>query len=81
MLREMGLQVPADVSIIGFDDLPLSVFLTPRLTTVRQPAHEMGLQAASLLFDLLDGSQADTITELPTTLQLRESVCTPGDAV
>lgn len=78
--REVGLRVPADVSITGIDDLPFSVFLTPRLTTVRQPAHEMGLKAASILFDLLDGREVEAISELPQTLQLRESVCPPWDA-
>lgn len=75
--RENGLRVPTDVSISGFDDVPMAVFLTPRLTTVRQPAREMGFQAASTLFDLLDGNEADPITELATTVQLRESVSSP----
>ncbi|WP_308112780.1 substrate-binding domain-containing protein [Pseudonocardia oceani] len=48
--REVGLRVPEDVSVVGFDDLPVSALLTPRLTTVRQPAHDMGFRAASALF-------------------------------
>lgn len=77
--RELGLRVPEDVSVVGFDDLPLSVFLTPRLTTVRQPAHEMGFKAASILFDLFDGLEVDAMTELGTKVQLRESVSGPVD--
>ncbi|WP_372462995.1 substrate-binding domain-containing protein [Pseudonocardia kujensis] len=47
-----------DVSILWFDDLPVSALLTPRLTTVRQPAHEMGFRAASALFDLLENDES-----------------------
>jgi LacI family transcriptional regulator len=77
--REAKLRVPDDVSIVGFDDLPLSAFLTPRLTTVRQPAHEMGYRAASALFDLLEHGEVGKIAELPVTVQLRESVCPPQE--
>jgi DNA-binding LacI/PurR family transcriptional regulator len=75
--REVGLRVPQDVSIVGFDDLPVSALLTPRLTTVRQPAHDMGYRAASALFDLLENDESGAIGELPATVQLRDSVCPP----
>ncbi|MCH8189706.1 MAG: substrate-binding domain-containing protein [Proteobacteria bacterium] len=44
--RETGLRVPEDISIVGFDDLPIAQCTTPQLTTVRVPAHEMGRRAA-----------------------------------
>lgn len=75
--REAGLRVPEDVSIVGFDDLPLSRLLTPRLTSVRQPAHDMGFRAASVLFDLIEGKEAGEIGQLATSVQLRSSVCPP----
>lgn len=75
--REVGLRVPADVSVVGFDDLPVSALLTPRLTSVRQPAHDMGFRAASALFDLLEKGESGAIGELPAAVQVRESVCPP----
>lgn len=75
--RQVGLRVPDDVSIVGFDDLPLSALLTPRLTSVRQPARDMGFRAATALFDLLETGESGAIGELPATLQLRDSVCPP----
>lgn len=48
-LREAGLQVPRDVSVIGFDDIPLASYFDPPLTTLRQPMVELGEQAARLL--------------------------------
>lgn len=76
--REVGLRVPEDVSVVGFDDLPVSALLTPRLTTVRQPAHDMGSRAASALFDLLENDESGAIGELPATVQVRDSVCPPS---
>ncbi|MFC7659099.1 substrate-binding domain-containing protein [Pseudonocardia benzenivorans] len=76
-LREAGLRIPEDVSVVGFDDLPVSALLTPRLTTVRQPAHDMGFRAASALFDLLERGESGAIGELPAVVQVRESVCPP----
>lgn len=51
-----GLRVPQDISVIGFDDLPLSALLTPALTTVRQPALEMGRMAFRILRGQMTGS-------------------------
>ncbi|NMO94034.1 LacI family transcriptional regulator [Actinomycetospora sp. TBRC 11914] len=76
--REVGLRVPEDVSVVGFDDLPFSALLTPRLTTVRQPAHEMGFRAASALFELLENDESGAVGELPATVQIRDSVRPPG---
>ena len=53
-LREAGLDVPGDISIIGFDDT-LGAYLAPQLTTVRLPAYELGQTAARLLIDGLNG--------------------------
>lgn len=51
----MGLQVPRDLSIAGFDDAPLARYCIPPLTTIRQPVVEMGRRAASLLIDKIEG--------------------------
>ena len=48
-LRKAGRQVPADISVIGFDDIPLTSYFDPPLTTIRQPMDELGQRAAQLL--------------------------------
>lgn len=74
--REMGLAVPDDLSVVGFDDIPAAALADPPLTTVRQPALEMGATAARLLFDLIDGRPVDADeVMLPTELIVRAS-CT-----
>jgi LacI family transcriptional regulator len=73
-LREAGIRVPEDISIVGFDDIPESSLITPPLTTVRQPLREMGATAVRLLQRLMD--EPDTTprrTELATQLIVRES--------
>ena len=54
-IREAGLNVPADISVVGFDDIEGAAFHFPSLTTVRQPLHRMGAIAAKTLIDRLEG--------------------------
>ncbi|MFF6843376.1 LacI family DNA-binding transcriptional regulator [Streptomyces tanashiensis] len=76
-LREAGLRVPEDVSVVGFDDLPMARHTEPPLTTVRQPMREMGRAAARLLLPGLDGEPIpDEPVVLPTELVVRGSA--PG---
>jgi DNA-binding LacI/PurR family transcriptional regulator len=56
-LREHGLSVPQDVSVIGFDDIPGAAFYTPSLTTVRQPLNRMGDVAAQVLLERIEGKK------------------------
>lgn len=55
----LGKRVPEDIQIVGFDDIPLSRLLTPSLSTIHQPAYEMGREAAGLLIQLIEGSQVE----------------------
>jgi DNA-binding LacI/PurR family transcriptional regulator len=55
--RERGVRVPADISIVGFDDLFLSSYTDPPLTTIRQPKQEMGREAAGILLELIAGGK------------------------
>ncbi|WP_017688517.1 LacI family DNA-binding transcriptional regulator [Paenibacillus sp. PAMC 26794] len=50
----IGRKVPDDVQVIGFDDIPMSSLLSPALSTIRQPAYEMGREAAGLLIQLVE---------------------------
>ncbi|SMC18338.1 transcriptional regulator, LacI family [Andreprevotia lacus DSM 23236] len=54
-LYQRGIRVPEDVSLVGFDDLPYSSYMAPPLTTVRQPAFEIGMAAAQTLVSVLSG--------------------------
>lgn len=54
-IEEKGLNVPEDISVIGFDDIPAAAYYNPPLTTVRQPTREMGIKAATLLLKLISG--------------------------
>jgi LacI family transcriptional regulator len=54
-LREAGVHVPDDVSVVGFDDLPVAAYVEPALTTVHQPMREVGALAAGLVLDRLAG--------------------------
>jgi len=53
--REAGLRVPEDISVVGFDDIPLAAFSNPGLTTVRQPMQRMGQIAAKTVIDQIEG--------------------------
>jgi len=56
-LRELGLRVPEDVSVVGYDDVPLCEYLAVPLTTLHVPKHEMGTQAAELLVRQIESKQ------------------------
>jgi LacI family transcriptional regulator len=58
-IREAGLSVPEDIAVIGFDDLPLAARTAPALTTVRQPIHQTGSQAAEILMDMIEHPDLD----------------------
>jgi LacI family transcriptional regulator len=72
----LGLTVPDDLSVIGFDNVPESAMASPPLTTIRQPLQQMGAEALRLLVDLLAGIERETHVRLPTDLVVRAS-CTP----
>jgi LacI family transcriptional regulator len=73
-LREAGLRVPRDVSLIGFDDVPYAADLTPSLTTVRVPYEELGRTAVRLALDREETITGDDHVVLSTQLVIRESV-------
>ena len=76
-LRESGLRVPEDVSVVGFDDIQSAGYHNPGLTTVRQPLREMGRTAAELLLKRINRPQADHQDHhiVEPELVVRESTC------
>ena len=76
-LREAGLHVPADVSVVGFDDIPLAAYFDPPLTTVRLPAFELGQAAGRALVERHRRPRRPYRTLLPTELIVRASTASP----
>lgn len=76
-LRQAGRQVPRDVALIGFDDIPAASVIEPALTTVRQPIERMGSMAVDLLLNVLENSSEEKAPAhriiLPTELMVRAS--------
>lgn len=78
-IAESRRRVPEDVSVVGFDDLRLSAFTTPPLTTVQQPAAEIAQRATELLFDLAGGRNVETTRHLlEPRLVVRASTAPPS---
>jgi len=76
--RELGLRVPEDLSVVGYDDLPLAGWIGPELTTVHQPLHEMAGTATRMLLDLARGDRpVNQRLDLATELVVRESTAPP----
>ena len=77
-LREAGLRVPRDCSVVGFDDIPLAAYFDPPLTTIRLPASELGQAAGRALLERIADPSADARrTLLPTELIVRASTAPP----
>jgi LacI family transcriptional regulator len=74
-----GLRVPEDLSVIGYDDLPMAAWTTPPLTTVRQPIVEKGRLAARLLIQQMQGREVESPPPLETSLVVRGSTSKPRD--
>jgi LacI family transcriptional regulator len=80
-VRDRGLRVPADVSVVGYDDIPFSAWLEPALTTVAQDTSEMGRWAVERLVERIAGHAsepaADGVVLLPVRLRIRASTAPP----
>ncbi|WP_435738529.1 LacI family DNA-binding transcriptional regulator [Cellulosimicrobium sp. PMB13] len=76
--RELGLRVPEDLSVVGYDDLPLARWIGPELTTVHQPLQEMAGTATRMVLDLARGERPVNLRlDLATELVVRESTAPP----
>ncbi|MEC8153537.1 MAG: substrate-binding domain-containing protein, partial [Pseudomonadota bacterium] len=78
-LSRQGFSVPEDVSVIGFDDIEVSGFFVPALTTISQPRLELGRMAARMLLDRINGQshREGLHPQLDVTLVVRDSTAAP----
>ena len=72
-MKDAGVSVPDDLSVVGIDDIQPSAFICPRLTTIRQPLKNMGAMAASTLLQRINGEEVPQETVVPPELVVRES--------
>jgi DNA-binding LacI/PurR family transcriptional regulator len=74
VIRDMGLRIPEDVAVAGFDDILMSAHTLPPLTTVRQPSTKIGQRAANLLLERIDGADDELVHErVPCEVIIRKS--------
>lgn len=71
---EMGIRIPEDISVTGFDDIDLAEVIRPKLTTVHVPHRRMGEAAARLVMDVINGETEPQGIELETSIVIRESL-------
>lgn len=79
-VKELGLRIPDDISVVGFDDPEWAPLTDPPLTTLAQPTYEMGVEAVKLLLDRIEGEQEGHTRRVPLEpwLVVRESTAPPG---
>ena len=77
-LRQAGVRVPQDISVVGFDDIPLASYTHPPLTSVRMSAGDVGSTAFDALFRLIGGERLEgDVYQVPTKLVVRASTAKP----
>ncbi len=73
-IREMGKSIPEDIGVVGFDDIPVSEYLMPSLSTVAQNSYEKGYAAAKLIHEIIRKENTPRIITLECELKMRDSV-------
>ena len=84
VLREEGIQVPRDCSVVGFDDIPIAAYTYPSLTTLKQPKYQLGYEAAQMMYKVLQLKSETSSTQgmtlkLNGELVIRESTAPPSN--
>ena len=77
-LKELKIKIPEEISVVGFDNILMSLYTDPLLTTIKQPKKQMGITAINLLLDIIKGKRVkEKNIVLPTELIVRQSVAKP----
>jgi GntR family transcriptional regulator of arabinose operon len=74
LVRSMGLKIPEDISIFGFDNYKLAKYISPKLSTVEHPKETMGRDAAKTIFDIIEGRPYEKNKVYDPELIIRESI-------
>ncbi len=74
-LRENGLNVPEDISVMGFDGLPLGDYMVPQLSSIRQSAEKIALRAVEILLGMIEEEKTSCHETVPFQVLERESIC------
>jgi LacI family transcriptional regulator len=72
-IQKAGLEVPADIAVVGYDDRDFTAWIRPALTTIRMPSFEMGQAAARLLLEQINNEELEDATQITGKLIIRES--------
>ena len=72
-LEDMGLRVPQDVSVIGFDGIEMGKYFIPRLTTIEQPVPDIARESVKVLLDMMEKGGESRHVTVDATLRIRES--------
>jgi len=78
-LADRGFSVPDDLSVVGFDDVPLSAHVLPPLTTIRQNFHALGVSAVDMLRAAIEKREIPRVTRIPAELLVRSSTAAPRE--
>lgn len=78
-LEKRGIALPGDISIVGYDDIEIASYCTPKLTTIRQEKYDLGYQAAQLVIDMLEGRKVAHKIVLNNRLVVRGSTAVPRE--
>ena len=73
IIHKLGLSIPNDIQVIGYADEPLAIYATPKITTVKQPAFEIGREGMEMLLDQIDSGEKGAPKVLETKLIIRDS--------
>lgn len=73
VFKERGLSIPGDVSVVGYDDIDICTFISPKLTTVKQPSYDIGCEGVKMLMDIIENKQAESCKIIKTNFVIRES--------
>lgn len=73
VFKEKGLLIPGDISVVGYDDIDICTFISPKLTTVRQPSYDIGCEGVKMLMDIIENRQEENCKIIKTSFVIRES--------